>query len=141
MSHKLLNTDEHASPRTTKSCSCQRHNKPTCPLEGDCKNQLDVIYHTKVLEPKGDPNDYIGSSVNFKKRYYGHTNSFRNSDYKHSTTLSPHLKSNGPSWKEHKKGGRNCAHIKKTSITPPTPTSTASWPSDADTRLNLGRLG
>ena len=36
-------------------------------LEGDCKNQLDVIYHAKVMEPEGDPREYVGSSVNFKK--------------------------------------------------------------------------
>ena len=27
----------------------------------------------------------------FKKRYYGHTSSFRNRDDKHSTTLSSHI--------------------------------------------------
>ena len=86
---KTLNGDEQQPPRTEKSCSCWRRNKPTCPLEGDCKDQLDVVYHAKIEGQ--EEKQYVGSTVHFKRRYYGHTNSFRNEDYKHSTTLSTYV--------------------------------------------------
>ena len=77
-------------PRTEKSCSCWRRNKPNkCPLEGDCKDQLDVVYHAKIEGQ--EEKQYISRTVHFKKRYYGHTNSFRNEDYKYSTTLSTYV--------------------------------------------------
>ena len=85
---KLLNTNEQEPPREGKMCNCQRRNKHKCPLDNDCTNQIDVIYHTKVLD--GDEQkEYVGSSVNFKKRWYGHT--FRNSGSKHKTTLLTHV--------------------------------------------------
>ena len=34
------------------------------------------------------PKEYIGSTRNFKKRYYDHNNSFKNANSKNSTTLS-----------------------------------------------------
>ena len=77
---KILNADEQEPPRTTKACNCQQRNKHKCPLEGDCKNQTDVIYHAKVQGQ--EEKQYIGSAAHFKKRFYGHTNSFRNSNYK-----------------------------------------------------------
>ena len=86
---KLLNADEQVPPREEKSCNCQRRNKHKCPLENDCHNQKDVIYHAKVISD--EPKEYIGSTVNFKKRWYGHTESFRNSDSKHKTTLATHV--------------------------------------------------
>ena len=63
---------------------------------------------------------YIGSTINFKKRYNSHKHSFRHADHKNSTTLSnyiwdkelgtdPNLK-----WEiirhssEYRKGGKQC---------------------------------
>ena len=87
---KLLNSNEQEPPREDKMCNCQRRNKHKCPLDNDCKNQTDVIYHAKVLD--GDEQkEYVGSSVNLKKRWYGHTESFRNSGSQHKTTLSIHV--------------------------------------------------
>ena len=48
-----------------------------------------MIYHAKVQGQ--EEKQYIGSAAHFKKRFYGHTNSFRNSSYKHSTTLSTYV--------------------------------------------------
>ena len=115
---KILNADEQEPPRTTKSCNCQQRNKHKCPLEGDCKDQKDVIYHAKVHGQ--EERQYIGSSTNFKKRFYGHTNSFKNSSYKHSTTLSTFVWGKGLNpnpdikWSiigratSYKKGNRQC---------------------------------
>ena len=87
---KLLNTNEQEPPREAKMCNCQRRNKHKCPLDNNCKNQFDVIYPAKVLD--GDEHkENVGSSVNFKKRWYGHTESFRNSGSQHKTTLSTHV--------------------------------------------------
>ena len=74
---KLLNSNEQEPTREGKMCNCQRRNKHKCPLDNDCKNQTDVIYHAKVLDGN-EQKEYVGSSVNFKKRWYGHTESFRN---------------------------------------------------------------
>ena len=41
--------------------------------------------------PEGEQKEYVGSTVNFKKRWYGHTESFRNEGSKHKTTLSSHI--------------------------------------------------
>ena len=71
---KVMNADEQEPPREGKKCSCQRRNKHKCPLDNDCKGQTDVIYHAKVLDgPEGEQKEYVGSTVNFKKRWYGHT--------------------------------------------------------------------
>ena len=71
----------------TKRCSCRNPDK--CPLENDCAEQKDVIYHAKLEE--GDKKQYIGCAQDFKKRYYGHTESFRNEASKTKTTLSNHV--------------------------------------------------
>ena len=70
-----------------KKCSCQKKDK--CPLENNCANQKDVIYHAKLEE--GDKKEYIGCAQDFKKRYYGHMESFRNEASKNKTTLSAHI--------------------------------------------------
>ena len=81
--------------------------------------QKDVIYHAEVKN--GDEvRKYVGSTVNFKKRYYGHTSSFRHESQKHATALSTHVwdKELGPEpeieWSilahapAYKLGQRNC---------------------------------
>ena len=71
----------------TKTCNCQARNKDKCPLEGNCR-QFNVVYHATVIE---DDKKYIGSASDFKKRYYGHADSFRNTNSKSSTTLASHI--------------------------------------------------
>ena len=118
---KVMNVDEQEPPREGKKCSCQRRNKHKCPLDNDCKGQTDVIYHAKVLDGlEGEQKEYVGSTVNFKKRWYGHTESFRNEGSKHKTTLSSHIweKKLNPEPKikwsivarapSYKKGNRSC---------------------------------
>lgn len=43
----------------------------------------------RLSEGEGEEDrKYVGSAKNFKKRYYGHAASFRDSDKKHNTALS-----------------------------------------------------
>ena len=53
-------------------------------------NQVDAIYHATV---KGDDEErkYVGSTINFKKRYYGHKASFRHDSKKHNTALASYV--------------------------------------------------
>ena len=48
-----------------------------------------MIYHAKIEE--GVQKEYIGCAQDFKKRYYGHMESFRNEESKHKTTLSANV--------------------------------------------------
>ena len=74
-------------PQTpTKKCNCQARNKSNCPLDGNCR-QFNVVYHAVTEDDK----KYIGSTTDFKKRYYGHKDSFRNPNNKSSTTLASHI--------------------------------------------------
>ena len=66
---KILNSKPKA---TEKPCNCRK--KDACPLDQNC-TQENVIYHATV---EGEEKKYIGSTVQFKKRYYGHKDSFRN---------------------------------------------------------------
>ena len=70
----------------TPNCNCQRKEK--CPLENRCTNKKDVIYHAKL---EADGKQYIGCTQDFKKRYYGHMESFRNETSKNKTTLSAYI--------------------------------------------------
>ena len=113
---KMMQDEKREAP--VEPCNCQRHNKPNCPLKGECV-QKDAIYHAEVKN--GDEvRKYVGSTVNFKKRYYGHTSSFRHESQKHATALSTHVwdKDLGPEpdieWSilahapAYKLGQRNC---------------------------------
>ena len=42
---KILQDEKTEAP--VKACNCQRHNKPNCPLKGECE-QKDVIYHAEL---------------------------------------------------------------------------------------------
>ena len=75
-------------PTEEKKCNCQARFKDKCPLEGNCK-QTNVIYHAKIIE--GEPKEYIGSTIDFKRRFYGHKNSFKNTNSKNNTTLSSYV--------------------------------------------------
>ena len=76
--------------REGKKCNCLRSRKDKCPMRGDCCHS-DVIYHATVKEEWEEDRKYVGSAKNFKKRYYGHAASFRDSDKKHNTALSTHV--------------------------------------------------
>ena len=99
----------------TKECSCRVKNQ--CPLENKCIQQ-DVIYQATVDEP--NPKKYIGSTQDFKSRFYSHQQSFRDPTLQNSTALSDHIWENNlapnPSIKweiiahapRYNKGGRYC---------------------------------
>ena len=82
---KIINSDKVST--NLKRCNCQK--KDRCPLQNNCCNQKDVIYHAKLEE--GEQKEYIGCAQDFKKRYYGHMESFRNEESKHKTTLSTYV--------------------------------------------------
>ena len=98
-------------------CNCQRRNRDNCPIENNC-NQKNVIYEATVLE--GEEKKYIGSTIDFKKRWYRHRGSFRNEQQQSETTLSSHIWDAGLNpdpriqWKilaratPYNKGGRHC---------------------------------
>ena len=115
-SHNAKICSPKPAPAPSKKCNCQKKDK--CPLENNCSNQKDVIYHAKLEE--GDKKEYVGCAQDFKKRYYGHMESFRNEASKNKTALSayvwdqdlapePKIKwsilANAPSYK---KGSRYC---------------------------------
>ena len=101
-------------PKTTpETIECNCRNKDDCPLQGAC--QTAGIYKATIGEKF-----YIGSTINFKKRYYSHKHSFRHEEQKNSTTLSNHIWENqlqpNPNIKweilqktpVYKKGGKEC---------------------------------
>ena len=100
------------TPRTTATCNCRK--KAECPLQGAC--QQAGIYKATLENGKF----YIGSTIDFKKRFNSHTHSFRHEEHKNSTTLSHHIwetqlqPSPKINWQivkntpVYKKGGREC---------------------------------
>ena len=69
-----------------KACNCRKKEK--CPLNGNCRVET-IIYKAKITADNNTEKNYIGSTENeFKTRYNGHTDSFRNEAKKYSTALS-----------------------------------------------------
>ncbi len=67
-------------------CNCR--NKEECPLNGKCLTKS-VVYKAEASTATGQSFTYIGLTENeFKTRYYGHTQSFRDEKYRLSTELS-----------------------------------------------------
>ena len=75
-------------PAAPPGCNCRDH---PCPLQtNDCQTDH-VIYRATVTDQNQNVNTYTGlTGYTFKKRYDGHTYSFRHRGEK-STTLSSHL--------------------------------------------------
>ena len=62
-----------------------------CPLEGNCRT-TSVVYKCEVTAENQPKKVYIGlTEKEFKQRFNGHNQSFNNSKYKNSTTLSTHI--------------------------------------------------
>ena len=116
-SHNNKITKEKNGDDQDGGCNCQRRNKDTCPIENNC-NQKNVIYEATVTE--GEEKKYIGSTIDFKKRWYKHKGSFRNEASSSETTLSSHIWDAGLNpepkidWTilakatPYRKGGRHC---------------------------------
>ena len=72
----------------TLPCNCR--NKSACPMDGKCRSKS-VIYKCVAVVPN-ERKVYLGLTEDeWKKRYYNHTQSFRNEKYQKSTTLSNYL--------------------------------------------------
>lgn len=108
----------NAQAEKNRGCNCQRSKKHRCPIKDNC-NQKDVIYHATVRGGNEDKK-YIGSTMDFKKRWYQHNLSFRENGHKSDTTLAGYVWEAGLNpepdieWSilktatPHVKGGRTC---------------------------------
>ena len=83
---KIINKQNNQEQRG--GCNCQAGKKDKCPIKDNC-NQKNVVYHAQVLQ--GEEKNYVGSTVDFKQRWYKHVASFRNENLQNSTTLSSHI--------------------------------------------------
>ena len=71
-----------------RTCNCRKNN--ACPVEGHCLDQ-GVIYEATV-KSETETKKYVGlTEGTFKRRLYGHRQSFNNNSLKNSTELSNHL--------------------------------------------------
>ena len=67
-------------------------NQANCPLDGKCLSSEIIYQATVTREDNNNQETYIGlTETSFKLRYNNHTNSFRNSNKRHSTTLSQYI--------------------------------------------------
>ena len=89
-----LQTEENLQPaqnlENLQSQNCNCRNKEGCPLMGQCQER-GVIYQSTVLSEGERNQTYIGLTAGtFKKRFDGHTNTFRNEEL-NGTTLSSYI--------------------------------------------------
>jgi hypothetical protein len=89
-----LQTEENPQPaqnlENLQSQNCNCRNKEGCPLMGHCQER-GVIYQATVLTEGERNQTYIGLTAGtFKKRFDGHTSTFRNETLK-GTTLSSYI--------------------------------------------------
>ena len=76
---------------TTIEAGCNSNVETDCPMPGKCLTDR-LVYKATVNGPDIEPETYTGVTKNtFKKRYYGHTSSFRNREHEFSTTLSAYI--------------------------------------------------
>lgn len=86
INNRLLRRDED-NTATSRTCNCR--NRSECPLEGKCLAE-NVVYKATVQTSR-EVKEYIGSTGDtFKKRFYGHSRTFRNRESAH-TTLSKYV--------------------------------------------------
>ena len=95
---KLLHEHTRGEKKDARKCNCS--NRESCPLKGDCLQQ-GVVYLAK-LKADADEYHYVGmTATTFKRRYYGHTSSFRHEEHSSDTKLSEkvwELKREGRRW-------------------------------------------
>ena len=74
-----------------EGCNC-RAGPGECPLQGRCLTTKLVYGAAVTRRDTRRTRTYTGlTAATFKKRWDGHTNSFRNRTYQHSSTLSKHI--------------------------------------------------
>ena len=82
--NQLLRTDTEDK----RSCNCRKND--TYPVEGQCLEE-GIIYEATV-KTSTDEKKYVGlTEGTFKRRLYGHRQSFRNSGLRNATELSKHI--------------------------------------------------
>ena len=85
---KDVSNNDICSKNNTKKCNCR--NKVNCPLNNECLTEA-IVYKATVNTDQ-ETATYIGScESSFKTRYYNHTKSFNNENYKKETTLSTYI--------------------------------------------------
>ena len=83
---KVLKQSQDDPNNQNAPCNCRDKNK--CPLQGKCQTKS-AIYQAEVSTEAGTLYTYIGLTENeFKKRWYNHSQSFKNETYETSTELS-----------------------------------------------------
>ena len=71
-----------------RTCNCRKNN--ACPVEGHCLDK-GVIYEATV-KSETETKKYVGlTEGSFKRRLYGHRQSFNNNSLKNSTELSKYI--------------------------------------------------
>ena len=83
---KTTETPEEATPQ--KLCNCNK--KEECPLENNCTQATNVIYHATV-KAESSLETYVSSTTNFKKRFYNYNSDFSKPSRRVNTTLSAHI--------------------------------------------------
>ena len=71
-----------------KTCNCRKND--TCPVDGRCLEEV-IVYEATVKSGQ-ETKKYVGlTEGTFKKRLYGHRQSFKNNSLKNATELSKHI--------------------------------------------------
>ena len=95
----------------SKSCNC--HDKPNCPLNGECRSKS-IIYQATVSTQEKYPDGtnktnnetYVGlTDTEFKLRYANHKQSFSNMTLQNATELSKHV------WKSYYNSSNVCVCV------------------------------
>ena len=85
---RVLQKKETTDNSPVRTCNCSK--KEQCPLNGKCLTE-NVVYKATVSSSSGTK-EYLGSTgQTFKKRYYGHKNSFNHRKERLATKLSAHI--------------------------------------------------
>ena len=81
--------------RKQTGCNCRKSG--TCPLDGNCKQQTNVVYQAKVIQKANDGDNrtkeqtYVGLASEMKARIANHEQTFRNRSQRNATELSKHI--------------------------------------------------
>ena len=85
----LLKNKSVVVASTKDNCNCIESTE--CPLNNNCLTKS-VVSKAEVTDDTGVIRDYIGMTSNtFKKRFYNHKTSFKDTSYAKSTELSKHI--------------------------------------------------
>ena len=71
-----------------RTCNCRKND--ICPVEGHCLDE-GIIYEA-TIKSDSEEKKYVGlTEGSFKRRLYGHRQSFKNSNLRNATELSKHI--------------------------------------------------